>query len=464
MAITVHNAGQSRLKTLSVLAFPAIIEQILNTMVSYVDTGMVGVLGANATAAVGINAPVMWLLAGCMQGVGVGYSVLVAHAIGGQDLARARKVIIQSLLAVAVCGLAFFALFLGLAGFIPQWLGAEPEVMAGAVAYLRIYALALPFGAILYILSAIIRCMGNTKLPLILNTAANLLNVVLNYFLIYPTRDVGGVTVWGAGLGVAGAAAATSISIAVAGLALLATFFLRRDGFRLSLKEDWRPDGPIIRRAAKLGLPYIAERCAINLGQIATTYIIGTIGTVAMAANHIAVTAEGLCYLPAYGISYAATTLVGQSVGAGDLEGAKKYGSLSGKLGFGLCALTGAALFVFAPQLASLFNDDPLVIAEAAKVLRVVAPAEPMFAAFIVMAGALRGAGDTKFPMILCLVSMWGVRILLSPILVFVFQVGLVGVWAAMAADLVVRGTGCVLRWHRGSWQKVFNKKEQACG
>lgn len=431
-------------------------------MVSYVDTAMVGSLGADATAAVGINAPVTWLLNGIMQGVGVGYSVLVAHAIGAGDLARARKVLVQSLLALAACGLGIFALLLALSGQIPAWLGAEADVLPDAVAYLRIYTLSIPFGASLMVLSAIIRCMGNTRLPLLMNTAANLLNICFNFLLIYPTRTIGGVTVWGAGMGVAGAAVATSISIAVAGSVLLGTLFFRRDGFRLSFHEDWRPDRPLIRQAMKLGLPYIAERCAINLGQLATTWIIGKIGTVAMAANHIAVTAEGLCYLPAYGICYAATTLVGQSVGAGDTEGAKKYGTLSGWCGFGLCALTGAALFAFAPQLASLFNKDAVVIAEAARALRVVAPAEPMFAAFIVLAGALRGAGDTRFPMFLCLGSMWGVRIVLAPILVFRFGVGLVGVWAAMAVDLVVRGVGCALRWHSGRWVGNSTMKEGA--
>lgn len=454
MSVTIHNASQNRLSTLSRLAWPAILEQILATMVSYVDTAMVGSLGAGATAAVGINAPVIWLLNGTMQGVGVGYSVLVAHSIGARDQGRARHIIVQSVTAILACGLLLFALLLGLSGLIPRWLGAEPEVLPHAVAYLRIYALSIPFGASLAIMGAIVRCMGNARLPLILNTAANLANMVLNFFLIYPTRTIGGVRIWGAGLGVAGAAIATSASIAVAGGVMLLTMFLRKDGFRLSLRENWRPDPDLVRRTAQLGLPYIAERFAINFGQIATTWIIGTVGTVAMAANHIAVTAEGLCYLPAYGISYAATTLVGQSVGAGDLEGARKYGSLSGKCGFLLCAATGALLFLFAPQLASIFNDDPAVVAEAAQVLRIVAPAEPFFAAFIVMAGALRGAGDTKFPMFLCLGCMWGVRVVLSPILVFGLGVGLAGVWTAMAADLVFRGTGCVLRWKSGRWTK----------
>lgn len=454
MPVTIHDSGQNRLAALSRLALPAILEQLLATMVSYVDTAMVGAMGASATAAVGINSPVVWLFTGALQGVGTGYSVLVAHAIGARDDSRARHIIVQSVTAIAACGLFLMVLMLALSGMIPHWLGAEPGVYPGAAAYLRIYALALPFSASLAIMGAIVRCMGNARLPLLLNTAANLTNVVLNFFLIYPSRQVGSVTLWGAGLGVAGAAIATSISLAVSGGIMLLSMFHRKDGFRLSLNEAWRPDMPLIKQAARLGLPYMAERFAINFGQLATTWIIGTVGTVAVAANHIAVTAEGLCYLPAYGISYAATTLVGQSVGAGDTEGARKYGALSGKCGFLLCACTGAALFAFAPYLAMLFNKDPAVVAEAAKVLRIIAPVEPLFATFIVMAGALRGAGDTKFPMFLCLGCMWGVRVVVAPILVFGLGVGLTGVWTAMACDLVARGLGCVLRWKSGRWTK----------
>lgn len=464
MSVTIHANGESRFKTLSRLAWPAILEQLLATMVSYVDTAMVGSMGAVASAAVGLNAPVVWLLNSINQGVGIGYSVLVAQAIGAKEEQRARHTIVQSVLAILVCGLALLVAMLALGGVIPRWLGAEPDVLPHAAAYLRIYALSLPFGASLAIMGAIVRCMGNAKLPLILNTAANLTNIVFNTLLIYPTREVTlslpflngskTFTVWGAGMGVEGAAIATSISIAVAGGWMMLSMFVRKDDFRLHLRENWQPDRDLIRRCAGLGLPYMAERLSINLGQLATTRIISSLGTVAVAANHIAVTAEGMCYLPAYGISYAATTLVGQSVGAGDLEGAKKYGVLSGWYGFLLCAVTGTALFAFATPLASLFNKDPEVVRMAALVLRIVAPSEPMFALFITLGGALRGAGDTRFPMFLCLGCMWGVRVLLTPILVYGFGVGLEGVWLAMALDLVARGAGCALRWKRERWMR----------
>jgi len=456
--VSIHDS-QSRTQIMARLALPAILEQILLTLISYADTAMVGSLGPVATAAVGLIAPVTWLIGGMLQGVGVGYSVLVAHAIGARDVPRARHVIVQSILAIAACGLGMFALFLGLSRWVPLWLGAKPEVLPDATAYLRIYALSLPFNACMCVMGPIIRCMGNAKLPLVFNTLANLLNIVLNFLLIYPTREIWGITVLGAGMGVAGAAWGTTISITIAGIAMLLIFFKRRDEFRISLHEDWKPDHEIIHRAARLGLPYIVERSAINFGMLVTTRIISDVGTIAVAANHIAVTAEALCYLPAYGIGSAATTLVGQSVGAKDEEGANKFGVLAEVSGFILCALTGAILFVTAPWLASLFNKDPAVIAEATLALRIVAPIEPFFASFIILSAALRGAGDTRFPMFLCLGSMWGIRILLSFLFVNIFHLGLAGAWAAMAADLLLRGAVCILRWRSGRWKKYALKE-----
>ncbi|MFQ8761606.1 MAG: MATE family efflux transporter [Intestinimonas sp.] len=171
-----------RLRILAHLAWPAIIEQILGTMVSYVDTGMVGVLGATSTAAVAINAASIWLVNGTLAGIGVGYSVQVANAIGAGDPEQARRVIRQAVLATAAAGLAVLAVFQLLASYIPVWLGAKPEVLPYAVEYLRFYSLGLPFAAAVSVFSSILRCMGDTKRPLLFNTAANLLNIVFNFF------------------------------------------------------------------------------------------------------------------------------------------------------------------------------------------------------------------------------------------------------------------------------------------
>lgn len=452
---------KSRIKTLWHLAWPAIIEQVLGTMVSYVDTAMVGALGAAGTAAVSVNAAPIWLINGILVGVGVGYSVQVSNAVGAWDIGRAKSVIRQSFLAALVCGLAACLFYEGLSGSLPRWLGAKPEVISHAVNYLRIYAAALPFTAFLSIFSAVLRCMGNTKAPLLFNTTANLLNVALNFFLIYPTREQWGFTIPGAGWGVEGAGVATAISIAAAGAATCFAAF-RQGQFTTYLKEGIRPDSGIIRRAVGLGLPSAAERATINLGQIATTALVAHMSTVALAANQIATTAEGLCYLPAYGIGYAAIALVGQSVGAGKREDAEAYGNLTAAMGFLLCLVTGGALFLFAPLLASLFNTDPGVVEEAALALRVVAFAEPFFALSIILTSALRGGDDVRFPMVVGLVCMWLVRVPLACLLVLRFGFGLEGVWGAMAVDLTFRGILCAVRWKQGKWVRLCGMEKES--
>lgn len=453
--MTLLTGQRERMRTLWHLSWPAIIEQVLGTMVSYVDAAMVGVLGAAGSAAVSVNSPPIWLINGILTGVGVGYSVQVSNAVGANDPQRVQKIIRQAFLAALVCGLAACGLYEALGGYIPLWLGAKPEVLPHAIHYIRIYCAAMPFNAMLIIFSAVLRCMGNTKTPLFFNTAANLTNMVMNFFFIYPTRQWNGLTIPGMGWGVEGAAAATALSIVCAGVpAAIAAF--RQGQYATSLKEGLRPDGAIIRRAVHLGFPSAMERSVINLGQIAMTALVGhALTTVALAANTIATTAEGLCYLPAYGIGYAAIALVGQAVGAGNKEDAKAYGELTGLLGFVLCLVTGAALFVFATPLASLFNSDAQVVAEAALALRVVAFAEPFFAMSIILTNALRGADDVKFPMVVGLICMWAVRVPLACALVLHFEWGLAGVWAAMSLDITLRGILCALRWRRGKWLRL---------
>lgn len=207
-------SGKSHLGILMMLAWPAILEQLLLTLVRYVDTAMVGSLGANATAAVAINASPTWLISSILSAIGVGYSVQVAHSIGAKDKQATARIVRQALLAVLFMGISIMLICLLIAPHLPKWMGAQPDVLPDAVRYLQIYVLSLPFQCGSYTFSAVLRCMGDTKTPLILNTAANLLNVVLNFFLIFPTRptELFGMsfTAPGAGWGVAGAAIATT--------------------------------------------------------------------------------------------------------------------------------------------------------------------------------------------------------------------------------------------------------------
>lgn len=454
-----NQLGRSRLSVMWRLAWPAIIEQILSTMVSYVDAAMVGALGKTASAAVSVNAAPMWLINGVLAGVATGYAVQVSHAVGAGDDERAKAVIRQGVLASLFCGLAAFALYRSLAHFLPMWLGAVEPVLGEARSYLKVYTYCLIFEGGSAIFSAILRCMGNTKTPLILNTVSNVINIILNFFFIYPTRTAtffgNTIVIPGAGMGVTGAALGTVFAWAFAGIVTLLVALRQGDRYAIHRGESFKPDKAIITTAVKLGIPSAAERAMVNVGQVAMTGVVAKIDTgMSLAANNIATTAEGLCYLPAYGIAAASTAMVGQSVGAENKEDARAYGSLSAKLGFLLCIGTSICLFLFAYPLASLFNTDLEVVAEAAKMLKIVSVSEPFFALSIIYTGALRGARDVRFPMIVGLIAMWGVRIPLAPLLVFGLDLGLAGVWIAMAADLILRGILCTLRWRGTRWEK----------
>ncbi len=451
--------SQSRLRTVWLLSWPAIMEQILSTMVSYVDAAMVGALGMTASAAVSVNAAPIWLIGGILSGVGTGYAVQVSHAVGAGQDDRAKAVIRQGVLAAVFCGVVSFALYRCVAWHLPMWLGAVEPVLGEARRYLRVYTYCLLFQGSATIFSGILRCMGNTKTPLVLNTAANVLNVIFNFFFIYPTRSASilglDVTIPGAGMGVAGAALGTVLAWAFAGVFTAWAALHQGERFTIHRGESFRPSRAIISQAVRLGLPSAAERAMVNIGQVAMTGVVASIDTgVALAANNIATTAEGLCYLPAYGIASASTAMVGQSVGAQDRENARNYGVLSAKLGFFICIGTAICLFLFAHPLASLFNTDPAVVREAAKVLRIVSVAEPFFALSIIYTGALRGARDVKAPMFISLICMWGVRIPLAPVLVYWAGLGLSGVWIAMSCDIILRGILCVWRWRGDRWER----------
>ena len=466
MALLNGTRDRERLRLLWQLGWPAIIEQILGTMVSYVDTAMVGSMGANGTAAVSVNGPALWLSMGAMFGLGVGYSVQMANAVGAGDADQGKRIIQQGFLAALVSGLVALLVYEGLGGYIPLWMGAREEIRLQSIHYLRIYALAYPFMAFQGIFSSILRATGNSKTPLLINTQTNIINTVLNFFLIYPTRVWGGftipfldltvgkgLTIPGLGWGVEGAAAASAIAISVGGVRTALACF-RQKGYETGLtRSALKPDRPIIHRALRLGLPSAGEEMVINLGQIAMTALVAhNLTTVALAANSIATVAEDFCFRPAMGIGFAAVALVGQSVGAGDREDVEAYGHLGGALAVFVSAILSLIMFIFCPVFMRAFNSDLNVVTEAARALRVMLVVEPFFAAANGYSGALRGVNDTKFPMIVGLVCMWCIRVPLAFLFILKLHMGLVGVWLAMACDLSGRGILSMVRWYRKRW------------
>ena len=436
------------------LSAPAILAQLSTTVMQYIDAAMVGSLGANASASIGLVSSTIWLMNGLCIAAAMGFSVQVAQLSGAGDRRRGQAVFCQSILMAAGLGLILALTGTGISPWLPQWLGGEPEIMEDASRYLFISACALPSLQFRQLAGGMLQCSGDIKTPSILNILMCTMDVVFNSFLIFPTRQIRlagqALTMPGAGLGVTGAALGTALADVFVACAMMWAACRRSDFLRLDRNCRWRFDPLCWRSALQIALPLALERVILSSAQIASTRIVAPLGTVPIAANTLGVTAESLCYLPGNGIGTAATTLVGQSLGAGRRDMARHFARLCVVLGIVLMSAAGLLMFLLAPSIFSILTPDPEVQLLGAQVLRIEAFAEPLFAAAIVTAGALRGAGDTKLPSIMNLVSMWGIRIptaaLLAP------RLGLYGVWIAMCGELCIRGTLFLIRLFRERW------------
>ena len=432
------------------LSIPSILEQIVVTAMEYIDAAMVGHIGAEATAAIGIVSSSTWLLHGILVGLYTAFSIQIAQYLGADRQQDARGVLRQAMLFNLAAGLAAAAFGIGISGHLPGWLGADVSLQANASAYFAIWSAALPFTMAMGMYTSMLRASGDALTPGLISVLVCVLDVVFNFFLINPTRTLWGITVWGAGLGVPGAALGTALATVVGGLLALCILLFREGPLCIRKPGSWKITRACIRNLGKVGVPLAAERAALSSAQVLQVRIVSQLGTVAIAANSLGVSAEGLCYMAGYGIQGAAIALIGQAVGAHRKDMAKRFAWLCTLMGMGIMTLTGAGLFAFAPALMSIFTADAAVIALGARVLRIEAFAEPMFGASIVASGAMQGAGDSTACFVLNLVSMWGIRLTLAFLLAPRF--GLVGVWGAMCFELCVRGLLFLIRLARGKW------------
>ena len=416
------------------LSIPSILQQIVVTAMEYIDAAMVGHIGASATASIGIVSSSTWLLHGMLAGLYMSFSIQVAQYLGADRQEDARGVLRQSMLFNLFVGLAAAAFGIGISRYLPGWLGADPALQADASAYFAIWAASLPFAMAMGTYSSMLRSTGDALTPGLISVLTCILDAIFNYVLINPTRTIllagHSITVFGFGWGVPGAALGSVLCI-------------RRPG-------SWRITKACLQNLWKVGAPLAAERAALSSAQVLLVRIVSGLGTTAIAANSLGVSAESLCYMAGYGVQDASLAMVGQAVGAHRRDMAKRIAWLCTGMGMAIMALTGVGLYVFAPALMGIFTADAAVIALGAQVLRIEAFAEPMFGASIVASGAMQGAGDSTGCFVLNLVSMWGIRLTLAVLLAPRF--GLVGVWFAMCAELCTRGALFLLRLARGKW------------
>ena len=425
------------------LSLPAILTQITTIAMQYIDSAMVGALGADASAAIGLVASSTWLFGGVTTAVSAGFSVQVAHRIGAGEDTEARTVVRHGLAAALTLAALLALLGLGICRQLPCWLGGGAEICADASAYFLTFSLMLPFSQLNSLTAGFLQCAGDMVTPSVLNAVMCGLDMVCNALLIPH-------------FGVLGAGMGTALACALVSLAMGWCCCVRNAQLRLRRGEAhaFRPE--ILKKAFRIGAPVAVQEIAMNGAMVASTMILAPLGAAAIAANSFAVTAESLCYMPGYGVGSAATTLVGRSVGAGDAVQARRYGNICTALGGALMGCTGLLMMIFCPFVFRLLTPVAEVRTLAAQALRIGLLAEPLFGVSIAAAGALRGAGDTLVPSLLNLGSIWIVRLGLS--LLLVGKLGLRGMWIAMAIELCVRGALMLWRQKTSKFYETQSK------
>lgn len=436
-------------KALWILALPALGEMLLNTAVGMIDTAMVGRIGKEAVAAVGLANRLVLIVLGVFTAITMGTTAMIARYIGAGEPQRSSKVLNQSI-SVAL----FFAIILG----VPSFVLAKPlmkmilisndvVVLEWATQYYQVMAssfLVLFFGLTA---SGALRGAGDMSGPMWVVLGSNLINVLFNYLLI---NGVGPFPKWG----VFGAGIATLISRIVAAIVFFFMLLKDRKGFRLDLKSSFKPTKDILAPVFKIGFPAAVEQIIMRVGQFAYYFIIIGLGTASQAAHEVALNAESISYNLGYGFALAATTMVAQFLGANQPDLAQKAGMRAAKLGSLVMGAIGV-LFLLIPEVfARIFVPNDLeVIALASTCLRITALSEPFFAFVIIQAGALRGAGDTVQVMLYTFVGIWIVRVSLAYLLAVIFNLGLAGAWWAMATDIIIRSLLISRRFKTGKWR-----------
>ncbi|MDE6647211.1 MAG: MATE family efflux transporter [Prevotella sp.] len=431
-----------KLRLIVSLSIPSILAQISATVMFFIDASMVGHLGAKASAAIGLVETTGWLMGGLASAASMGFSVQVAHAIGANDFERARRVLRQSLVCCTIWALAISLTAIAISGPLPHWLGGSEEITHDASLYFAIIGFCGIFFQLEGLAGSMLKCSGNMKIPSMLNILMCVMDVCFNVLFIYVLD-----------LGVMGAAMGTGAAELITAILMLYFLLCRSDILHLKGRPgSFRPKMDVVGNAFKIGGPMGLQHTLMGSAQVVSTLIVAPLGTMAIAAHSLGIIVESLCYMPGYGLAEAATTLVGQSFGAGQRTLTRSFARMSAGLGMFVMTLMGVLMFVFASELMSLMTPVDEIIRLGTECLRIEAFAEPMFAAAIVCNGVFIGAGDTLKPAIMSLLSMWGVRLRLAALLATTY--GLPGVWTAMAIELTFRGCIFLLRMFRGGWLK----------
>lgn len=429
------------------ITWPAFIELVMSTLFGMIDMIMVGQLRASAIAAVGLtNQPFMLLIA-VFAALNVGTTTLVAWNVGAHDLKKARTVTRQALIIGLALGIAISIIGISSAKYIIIFMGAKPDTLVPATQYFQIVSAGLVFQVLTMAITAALRGAGETKIPMLYNVGSNLLNVFGNYVLIYGKLGF-------PRLEVAGAALSTTIARVVACLiGLYVLYFSRKTRLALTIRGDYRPNWSIIKQTFSIGIPAAIEQFLLQSGLMLFARTVSSLGTAVYAAHQIGLNINGLTFSPSQAFGVAATTLVGQSLGANDVKKAQQYANVVHHMAMAVACFVGIMFILFSHPIARLYTADLAVAAMAGTVLKIMALAQPGQSTQLSLAGALRGAGDTVYPLYASFFGIWIFRVVVAYVFVSIFGWGLIGAWVAMVMDQYTRSAIVYLRYRSGKWK-----------
>ena len=430
------------------LSWPVIVENLLQSTIGFVDTALVGHLGTAALAGVGGAQQLVWLTTTALSAVMMGGTVLVAHAIGAKNATEARRVFKQVLILSMAISLILSAGIYALAEPAIRLLGMDPAATAAGVLYLQISGLTMLPMVLMFAGSAVMRGAGDTRTPMYITAFINLINAVAAWWLIYGFGPI-------PALGVAGSAWAAAVARVIGCLILAWVFFQGHRVLHLRERGGWRLDGTLIKRMLNVGLPTAAEQFMLSFGITLFGLIVISLGTEVYATQRASMMIIMMAFLPGFGFAMAATTLVGQAMGAQSPRRAEEGAWIATRWCMLLMGTIGLIFGLFGEPLMHLFSNDPAVTRLGGEVLAIAALSQPFMALGQVLAGGLRGAGDTRFPMVITMLSIWGIRLPLGWLIGIPLGFGLHGVYIAYVLDTTFRAALSWWRWRQARWKTM---------
>ncbi|MBT9161778.1 MAG: putative FMN/FAD exporter YeeO [Dehalococcoidia bacterium] len=437
-------------RNITYLSWPIVVSALLQTTVGIVDTMMVGVLGPQPLAAVGMGHFILMLVLVFLIAISTGAQVFVARYFGAKDPEGVTRVVDQSLILSVILATGMMALGLTLSPALFRIMGAEEKVLALGVPYVRIIFGGILFMLLNFIINSILQGAGDSRTPLKILLLINILNVVLNYLLIFgigffPRMEVRGAA-WG-----------TVISRIVGAVMGMWVLMSGRFAVRTDILRRFRIEPALMSQIVRIGFPAgLQGLVRSGSGIILLRFVANTIhGTYAVAALTVGLQAEAISFMPGFALGTSATILVGQNLGAGKPDRAERNGLAATWIAAIVMSCMGLLFFIFAEQIMSLFTESADVVHIGGDYLRIMAYSQPFLAMVMVFSGGLRGAGDTRTPLIYSIIHSWLVRIPLIYVLGFVLNLQTTGIWWAMTLSTVTQGLATWWKFQQGHWQRI---------